>query len=230
MLLALAACSSSGTGVRPAWPVGTTSAGARVVTGALGGRQQAELDLVSGATTVVVRSADLGDELFRTSTPVGAKVAPAADVAGDTVRLSLRDVAGGQGAAEIDVQLNAGVRWRINLDGGATEETVDLGGGHLDALDFGAGSSRIEAVLPDPRGTVPVRMAGGASTFDLHLPAGIPAQVLLSGGAGQATIDGAVHTGIAGGTVYTPSDWGSATNRYTVDNSAGVSALTLDRT
>jgi hypothetical protein len=51
----------------------------------------------------------------------------------------------------------------------------------------------------------------------------------MAGGAGSATIDGTVHSGIAGGTVYTPDDWDNATDRYLIDNAAGVSSLTLDR-
>lgn len=102
--------------------------------------------------------------------------------------------------------------------------------GLLTALDFGAGSSRIEATLPVPRGTVPVRMSGGASAFTLRVPPGVATQVRMAGGGGQASIDGIVHTGIPGGTVFTPDDWSTATDRYLVDNTAGVSALTLDRT
>lgn len=83
-------------------------------------------------------------------------------------------------------------------------------------------------VLPKPAGTVAVRMTGGASTFDVHLPTGVPARVLLTGGAGQATLDGDVHSGVAGGTTFATRGWDAATDRYTVDNVAGVSAFTLD--
>jgi hypothetical protein len=53
---------------------------------------------------------------------------------------------------------------------------------------------------------------------------------VVAGGAGSVRIDGAVHTGIPGGTVYTAAGWDSATDRYLIDNTAGVSSLTLDRT
>lgn len=75
----------------------------------------------------------------------------------------------------------------------------------------------------------PIRMTGGASTFDLHLPAGVPAQTRMTGGAGQVSLDGTVHTGIGGGAVLATSGWATATDRYQVDAVAGVSALTLDR-
>jgi hypothetical protein len=201
----------------------------RVVTGALDGRQEAELDVVSGADTVTVRAADLGTDLFRASAPAGARVVSTADVTDDAVRVSLTD-SGAAGPADLVVELNTNVRWRIRLDGGAKQATVAMAGGRLAGLDFGAGNARIEAGLPAPRGTVHVRMAGGASVFDLRLPRDVATQVRVAGGAGSVTIDGAVHTGIAGGTVYTPPDWDTATDRYLIDNTAGVSALTLART
>ena len=198
------------------------------VTGALDGRDEARLDVVSGATAVVVRAVDLGDLLFRASTPDGSRVAPEVTADAGVVRVSLRGT-GGQGGADLMVELNSLVRWQVRLDGGATSESVDLTGGRLAALDFGAGSTRIDVTLPRPVGTVPVRMTGGATTFDLRLPTGVEAQLLFAGGAGQAVIDGNSRTGIAGGTTLATPGWDTATDRYRLDLVAGVSSLTLDR-
>jgi hypothetical protein len=209
--------------------VSRSVAGEAVVTGDWAGQADAELDVVSGADTVVVRAADVGDHLFRASTPTDARGTPVATVDRDVVRVSLA-ASGGHGGANLVIELNPTVRWRIRLDGGASQETVTMDAGLLTALDFGAGSTRIEATLPIPQGTVPVRMTGGASAFTLRLPPGVTAQVRMAGGAGRANIDGTVHTGIPGGTEFTPNDWPTATNRYLIDNTAGVSALTLNRT
>ena len=197
VLLAATACTESdaGTAVRPT-------------------PDRAELDVVSGATTVTIRAVDLGTELYRAD---GAR----AEVDGDVVRVS--------GSPSLHVDVTTGVAWTIRLDGGATEESVEFADGKLDALEFGAGATRIEATLPTPSGTVPVRMTGGASTFTLALPSGVPATVRFVGGAGQATIDGVAHTGIGGGTVLSTSDWTSGVDGYAVDAVAGVSALTLAR-
>lgn len=203
-------------------------AGARVVTGELAGRQEAELQVVSGSDTVEMRAAGLGDQLFRASAPEGARVVPVATTTESVVRVSLTDT-GARGAADLVIELNDRVRWRIELDGGANQATVAMGTGRLGGLDFGAGNARIEASLPRPEGTVPVRMAGGASVFDLLLPRAVATQVRVAGGAGSVRIDGTVHTGIAGGTVYTPQGWDTATDRYLIDNAAGVGSLTLDR-
>jgi hypothetical protein len=202
---------------------------AGVVTSDWAGQTDAELDVVSGADTVVVRAADIGDQLFRASTPTDARVRPVVAVDHEIVRASLVE-SGGRGGANLMVELNPKVRWRLRLDGGASQETVSMDAGLLAALDFGAGSARIEATLPVPHGTVQVRMTGGASAFDLRLPRGVAAQVRMAGGGGQASIDGTIHTGIPGGSIFTPTDWATATDRYLIDNTAGVSSLILDRT
>ncbi|MBB5891028.1 hypothetical protein ACFFS4_31275 [Kutzneria kofuensis] len=180
----------------------------------------AELDVVSGASSVLVRSAKLGAALYRTQDP--AQV----EVQGDVVRVSVRS----SGPGNVVIDLNSAVMWRIALDGGATEENVDMSGGRLSELDLGAGADRITAVLPPPRDTVPVRMTGGASSFEVRLPGQVEARVLFAGGAGEAIIDGTVHTGIAGSTALATPGWNTAANRYSVENAAGLSSFTLDRT
>jgi hypothetical protein len=72
-------------------------------------------------------------------------------------------------------------------------------------------------------------MAGGASAYVVRAPAGVPTRVTFGGGAGSAVIDGAARSGIAGGTVVSAPGWESAADRYTFDNSAGVSSFTLTR-
>ena len=189
---------------------------------------QAELDVVSGASIVAVSSGDLDGDLYRISTPNGAGVAPVATMDGNVIAVSLA-ATGQQGVSAVDVTLNSRVSWRIRLDGGATEETVNMTRGRLAGLAFGAGSAHIEAELPAPDGTIPVTMSGGADSFRLHLPGGVPARVRFAGGAGSATVDGISKSGIAGGTVLSTPGWPAARNRYDIDNTAGVSQLTLDR-
>jgi hypothetical protein len=190
-----------------------------LLTADLNARRAAELDVVSGANTVLVRSVNLGPALFRTRDP--AQV----DVQGDLVRVAVRPGA----PANLVIELNSAVSWRIALDGGATEENVDLSGGRLSELDLGAGAGRITAALPRPQGTVPVRMTGGASSFEVRVPDQVAARVLFAGGAGQATVDGAVHAGIAGSTTLATPGWDTAADRYSVENAAGVASFVLDR-
>lgn len=198
------------------------------VSAGLGGRTDATLDIVSGVGAVTIRSADIGTDLYRVSTPDDSGVLPAVTLDGDHVRVGTQS-AGRGGPPSLDVRLASGVRWRLHMDAGATEQAVDMRGGHLAALDLAAGVTRSEAWLPRPAGVVTVRESGGASELTLHVPDGVPVRLRLGGGAATASVDGKETTGVSGGTVLTTADWQAAPDRYEVVTSGGVSTLSLDR-
>lgn len=215
----LAACS----GGPPTVSAQTTSA--HIVTAPRGGRQHAELDVLSGATSVTVATAPLGGELLRVSTPAGAGVKPDLVVTG-TVQLYL-DSTGVSGPAAVAVTLNSAVDWRLAFAGGSTQTSVFLGRGKLRGADFAAGSSQITMRLPRPQGTVTIVLAGGASQVRLATPRGVPARLQLDGGASTATLGGRTYTGIAGGTVLAAPGWAAAASRYNIEAPAGMATISV---
>jgi len=196
-----------------------------VATAALGLRHTAELDVVNGATSVSVRTARLGPELLRVTTPPTSGLRPDL-VIGSTVQLYL-DSAGGNGPAAVQVVLNSGVSWHLLFAGGANQTSADLSGGRFAGADFAAGSSLIAMSLPRPSGTVTVQLSGGASQVSVGLPTGVPVQLRLLGGASSAILLGHTYTGIAGGTVLTSPGWAQAHSRYLIDAPAGVSTINV---
>jgi len=230
-LLALAGCSGGARPLFPGWaPAGMPSAGPaaepRTVTVTRDGRQRAELQVLSGATTVTVDTAALGGDLARASVPAGAGVRPRLVVSGGTVQLFL-DSAGGPGPATVRVTLSSALAWRLGFSGGATLTSVFLGRGQLRGADFAAGSSQVTLRLPRPHGTVPLVLAGGASQVTITAPRGVPCRLRLDGGAGTARLNGRPVTGIAGGTVLTAPGWTAAADRYDIQAPAGISAITV---
>jgi hypothetical protein len=219
-LLAAVACSPAA-----ARPAATGHDRPHAVTVAREGRDRMELDVVSGATTVAIGSARLGNELMRASTPAGSGVAPDL-VVGDKVQLFLEgtDL---PGPAALRIVLNSQVTWRLVFTGGASDMSVDLGAGRFGGADFAAGSALITMRLPEPDGTVTVVLAGGASQVSLSIPAGVAARLRLDGGAASATIGNLTYTGVAGGTMLTMPGWDSAPRRYDIDAAAGVSAISV---
>jgi hypothetical protein len=188
----------------------------------------ADFELASGVTTIVLHSGDIGGALYRISTPDGAGQIPSAVLSGHEVVAQLSS-SGVSGPSIVNIELSSAVGWTVHLDGGATEANVDMRAGGLTEIDFGAGVTRIDATVPKEPNTVAVRMSGGSSEFAVHGPADVPARVTIGGGAGSATIDGVTHSGIAGGTVFAPTDWPASGPRLDIDNTAGVSTFTLDR-
>ena len=200
---------------------------ANTVTGARDGADSADLDLQSGANSVTVRATDIGDDLYRVTTPADAGVKPSVTRDGGRIQVFL--ASHGSGPATVTILVSTDVHWRMRFNGGATDLVADLHQAHLSTIDFAAGDAHISLALPKPRGTIPVQMNGGASEFVLRAPKHVPVRVAVDGGAASFVLDGATHTGVAGGTVFTPPDWTATANRYDIVAHAGVSTLTLTR-
>lgn len=148
--------------------------------------------------------------LYQVRAPAGSGIRPLAAVEGGTLRVGQTADGHHKGVATISIQLARGVRWTINLDGGATTETASVR-------------------LPAAVGTLTLTLAGGATQLLVVAPSGSPAQVKVVGGASAVTFDGVSHTGVAGGSVFTDPAWANARNRYAVDLLAGVSEFQLSR-
>jgi hypothetical protein len=216
---ALTAC-SSGSSSLPAGP--------HTVSLSADGHAAATLDVLTGTSSLSVGTAHFGPggSLLRVVTPPGDQAAQLAvshpsGTAGTEVGLSTN------GASAVSVTLNADVSWQLNLGGGATRANIDLRGGHVIGVTFSAGVSDISLALPQPGGSVPVRLAGGASVFDLSLPPGVPARVTAGGGAGEVSLLGQEHTGVAGGSAYATAGWAPGVAGFDIDASSGASAITV---
>ncbi|BFU44404.1 hypothetical protein [Krasilnikovia sp. MM14-A1004] len=208
------------------WSGGDPGEARSSATAPLDGRTTAGLDLVDAATTVRLRTADLGGDLYRVSTPPGAGVLPRVTDDGGRVRLALDRAAGG-GPAELDVALSARVRWDLRVAGGTSLSVLDLRQGRLGTVDLAGGASQVDLTLPRPDGTLTVRMTGGVSRFDVHTAARVPMRVRVGAGAGQVQLAGQAHTGVAAGALFTVDGYEAAVDRIDVDAVAGVSALTV---
>ncbi|WP_199514758.1 hypothetical protein [Nucisporomicrobium flavum] len=204
------------------WGPPAAAAAAHTVTGALGGRTAAAFDLVDGARTITLRTADLGDSLYRVSTPAGSAVAPRAEERDGRIRLSL------DGDADaVDVALSTRVRWDLRVAGGADSSTIDLSGGRVGGVDLSGGASRIMLTLPRPDGTLTVRMSGGVSLFDVRTAGAASVRVQVGRGAGSVMLGGRTHRGVAAGQTFTTRAWTDTADRVDVQAVAGLAALTV---
>jgi hypothetical protein len=197
---------------------------AHVASGPVGGRSAATFDLVKGATSVTVRGADLGNRLYRVTASDDGDHAPVIADSGAVIQVTSLG-----NSTSVVVELNTQVTWLVRLTDGATSETLGLRDVPLSGVEFIGGASSIDLSLGTPHGTVPVRMSGGANRYAVHVVKGVPVQVRAGGGAGSVTIDGVAHNGVGGGTSFASDGWDGASDRYDVDNTAGVSTLTVDR-
>ena len=192
----------------------------------LEGVEGGRLVFSSGASRLVLRAGVGMDELYRASFegPV-----PEVKVEGGTVtfryprRLRLFDRSK-QGA---EVALSAAVPWRIELKGGASEIVAELGGLDLSGLEVRGGASSFRVELPVPSGTVPVRIAGGASEIVVRRPPGVAARVRLKGWASQLTFDDQTFGAIGSDVRLQSPGYEDAAGRYDVEVSGSASDVTL---
>jgi hypothetical protein len=196
-------------------------AGGGEVSGPVDGLSAATFDLVDGVASVQLRAAGLGGDLYRIAAD---GVTPRVDRDGPAVRLRLPG--GHGGPSGVRILLNASVRWTVHLEAGAAQKEIDLSGAAVDEVDLGGGASRIDLTLPAPHGRLAVRMSGGVDQFQVRLAGATPMRVTVASGAGEVTLAGSTHRGIAPGQSFEAYGWGGDAG---VDllAAAGMSALTV---
>jgi hypothetical protein len=221
-LALLAACSS------PPRPAPSTT-GPHTAALSADERSSAILDVLTGTTALTIKTADFGasGSLLRVSTPAGGPP-PQLRVNGTSQpgQSTAVDLSA-SGAAAVTVTLNTAVSWWLNLGGGTTRTDADLRGTEVTGVAFTAGSDVISLTLPRPHGTVPVQLAGGASQFLLSVPGGVPVQLIAAGGAGEVSLLGQEHAGVAGGSVLATPGWAPGADGYDVDATAGASLVSV---
>jgi len=200
--------------------------GSAVLTAPLDGLANATFDLADSANSVRLHAADLGGDLYRVSAPAGSGLLPRVVRSGAEVRLYLSHAAQ-PGTGVVDVAVNSTVGWRLQLDAGVAQTVLDMGAGKVDGIDLAGGASRIELILPKPQGQVAVRMTGGVDQFLVRLAKLTPVRVRADSGAGQVTVGGSTHHGIAAGQSFTANGWGEDAPGVDVQAVAGMSALTV---
>jgi DNA-binding MarR family transcriptional regulator len=198
----------------------------RDFTAPLEGVRRGRLVFSSLASRLDLRGDAAMEELYRASFegPV-----PDVTVEGGTVtvryhrRLRLFDRSK-QGA---EVALNAAVPWQIELKGGASEVVADLRSLDLSGIEVRGGASSFRVDLPAPSGTVPVRIAGGASEIVVRRPAGTAARVRLKGWASQLTFDDQTFGALGSDVRLQSPGYEDAAGLYDVEVTGSASDFTL---
>ncbi len=212
-------------------PPATASAAptrAKTVSAPVRGRAEAGFELVSDAAVIDLRATELGDDLYRITTPAKSSVVPRAQLGAGGVRLFLDDN-GERGDASVTVLLNADVRWSMRITGGVKAGVFDLGAAEINEVDFAGGAARIDLTLPRPDGTLPIRLSGGVNRFEVRTDQGVPVRVRTRRGAGQVKLDGRTDDGVARGASFLSPDWADSENRIDLDAVAGVGTLRVGR-
>jgi hypothetical protein len=206
--------------------LGAGGAKTRTVSAPLDNRSTASFELLAGATSVHVTIGELGDDLYRISTPDDAGILPSPTIRNDDVKLQVSKDGDGTGG-EIEVVLAAKVRWQLRFSGYAEKQVVDVSGGQVSGIEMVAGAKEAQVTLARPTGTVPLRINGAVDNLVLKSPADNPMRIKLDGGAQTVVAGSRTIEDMAAGSTLTPKGW-NTTDRYDVTAGARITALTVE--
>ena len=184
------------------------------------------------ALNMSIRSAPLGDDLYRATyvTPAGERATVALDRARGNLTIDLGHghpfFDNGGTRRTLDLQLSDRVAWRVALNTAAAEGDLDLTSSHLASLDVNSGASHYSLKLPVPTERVPVRVSGGALSLDLVVPRGTSMKVDTTGGPNSLTAGGQAQGGI-GGAHWTSAGYSSSGPRYEVAVNGGANSVSV---
>jgi len=217
-------------GFGPSPPVGTVGSSASA---AIGNLEQATLDLNVGGATVTINTDVATGQLYNASFHANSADRTVATVNRSTgvVRIELPNrtfLFGPSGGRTIDLSLSDQIPWGITINGGATQQTLDLSNLKLSRLSMNGGAQQIALILPPANGIVPIELNGGAANLTVHRPAGTEASLTMSGGVNDFTADGNHQASLAGQMNWQSSGYAGATKEYNIQVSGGANHVTID--
>jgi hypothetical protein len=128
-------------------------------------------------------------------------------------------------AREATIGLTPDVPWSLSITGGISAVTGDLSGIRLHALDLSGGVDRLDLELPQPDGTVRIRVSGSTAQVRLVRPRGSAMRLAVSGGARDVRFDAHRSRDVHGALRLETRGAAAAPDRFEVEVSGGVETL-----
>lgn len=220
------------------WPVGSwwpaASTQTMVSSAVLPDTGQARLDINYGAAGLNVHAATTGTDLYRATVTYAGSPAPSVwfDKSSGTVhvdrgsRSPFAFLPAGQ-QEKVDLVLSDRIPWVINVNAGASQQTLDLRGLTIASVRMNSGATSAEIDLPNPTGIVPIKINGGAMNAHLVIPTGVTVQLVASGGFNSLNVDGQQLSGIGQQSWQSPG-FAQAVDRFEIQFSGGASSVRLE--
>ena len=126
-----------------------------------------------------------------------------------------------------NVALTSAVPWEVEVRGGAARIDADLSGLRLKSFEIDGGVHDVEVTLPEPSGTVSIRVEGGANSLRIRRPRGVQARLHVEGGASKLAFDEQRLGAVRGDTTLGSSGHAGATDRYEITITGGANDVSV---
>jgi AcrR family transcriptional regulator len=180
------------------------------------------LAIDSGSRGVVVKANGPMDELFRI--PQGTVAPPTTSVRED--RVIVRRLRGGRRG---EIEINPEHPWRIQVQGPTWNTHLDLRGINLREIQLDSSASKVDCLLPRPRGVVPIHISSGVFRVSLQRIPGTAVSAVLKSGAVQVDLDDFHNRVAIADTRWETPGAGATPDRYELEVSGGAVRVSLDQ-
>lgn len=189
------------------------------------GASEGTLFLTAGFGKITVDADPSMSELYRADiegTP------PIIEVDGG--RISVKPRRGplfGWGARKLRLTLSGAIPWDIEVDQGAYAFTADVRALTLRSFTVDGGAARVDLIVGQPSGVVPITIGGGANLLRIRRPRDVPVEVRVKGGASRVTVDGR-ELGPARNLEWSSPAASTDTARYVIEIRGGASRVDVE--
>ncbi len=181
------------------------------------------LAIDSGSRGVVVHAGGAMETLFR----IPSDTAAAAPAVLRDERVVVRRLRGSQRG---EIEINPAHPWRVQVQGPTWNTLLDLRGVNLREVQLDSGATKVECLLPRPRGVVPIHVSGGVVRVTLKRIPGTPVVADISSGAVQIRLDDFHPRLPFGDSHWETAGAAQAPDRYELHISGGAVRVSLDQT
>lgn len=123
----------------------------------------------------------------------------------------------------LNIALNEKVRWKLNIETGASDCDIDLSKHQLQTLDLSGGASKMAVKLGQASGKSEVNIETGASHLVVEIPSTAAARLVTETGLTGKKIVGLTKQN--DGSFVTPAFKANAQDVYSITISAGVASI-----
>jgi hypothetical protein len=126
------------------------------------------------------------------------------------------------------IRLSDDAPWWFEFRRGVADLDGDLRALDVRGFDVRGGVHRVRLQLPEPRGSVSVRISGGANRLEIRRPAGSRFRLRIGGGVSGLALDDARFGAVGGGVEWSTPGYAQAADRYEIEIAGGARRLLVD--